>query len=228
MTETKFGSNLTPRDRQFLFAYNPFLYMRRLMTRWLQVLFSKNQPGDYRFTSHDDQNSEIVIYSGVRWEPEAQERRPALVMTRTLTTANNPGFGAGPMVQSTQFVTDHKRKTALISGQFVVNTVSRSDDEAESLAWRVMFWSMEHIELLNKFFHYLTPPSVGAVSPAPDALVQSSTPEWLVCQVVYPFTFQYSWASYPKEQMRVQSIEVELVDEEDQIYQAFMVKRPKE
>lgn len=219
------------RDRsrmQFAFSQAPIRFLRRVTLRWLQGIFRGFPVGEgqFAFRGNSDPASELRISGKAPWAPEEQEHRPAIVLTRGGNNWNNSGMGAGVLVQDTQMSQDRMRKTALVSGVYNVNCLAKVGDEAEQLAWIVSFWFAESWELLARCgFHGLGPPMVGQVSPAPDALVQTKRPEWMVCPVTIPHSFQYSWETVPERTAQLEELRIELEDEIEQLVATVVVDK---
>lgn len=213
-------------DMKRAFANSPFRHTRRIMLRWLKGVFKSFEPGCYRYLGDRDPANEIMLTSQAPVKFENEEKRPLIVYQRMPTMWNNPGFGAGPIVQSARLSTGVQRKTSLLSGNIGFHCCSRVPDEAEHLAWIVSFWLRECLPLLTGMqLFQLGTPAIGQVAPAPDSLVQVNQSEWVFCTTSVPYSFQYSWDSSPKEDTRIESIEVELVDEVEDIIQSFLTKK---
>jgi len=187
---------MTPPIKSFELA--PFRFLRTIFIRWLTGLFSSFPEGQYKYIENSP-SSEISIYGAAPIKLDVNENRPCIVFQRLPSHWNNPGFGAGPLVQDTKLGSGQQRKTSLVSGILAFHCCSRVPDEAENLAWLVSFWLAECMPLLTRLrLHNIGQPSVQQVSPAPDALVETSEIEWSVCPVTLPFSFQYSWDSEAK------------------------------
>lgn len=177
------------------FSRSPFRNLRTMMMRWIKGVFSSFDEDDYRFVEGSP-DSKIAIYGAVPAHPDANEARPCIVYQRLPSGWHNPGYGAGPLVQTARLGHGLQRKTSLISGAVAFHCCSKTADEAEDIAWVVSFWLRECLPMLTRLgFFNLGEPSINPVTPAPDAILEIANTEWTVCTVSFPFSFQYSWDS---------------------------------
>lgn len=210
-------------SNQFAFSRNPLRALRRVVLRFFQQICASMGADHPFFYTEESHLSKLQIVGDVPVVPDAQEKRPVIVYSRANTQWVYAGMGAGASVQHSLLSGDPRKKNNLVQGTIFLHCCSRTMDEAEELAWFVSMWVQEFKELLFRAgFYHLNEPSVSAVSPAPDALVRTSTPEWLVCTVAIPYHFQYQWISKQKE-VFLRGFEVELLTEDEELRQDIVL-----
>jgi len=212
------------------FQYSPFRFLRRVMIRWLKEVYAASDDPSYVYLEGENKqvhvDSGLIISGKAPFKPDTAELRPAIIYSRENTAGNYRGMGAGANVQTATLSNNYQQKTHLLSGGITLNCCSRTPDEAEHIAWLTWFWLQECKTLITGLgFHSLGEPVIGAVTPAPDALVSTTEPEWVFCPVSFNYSFQYSWESTDKLQAKLESIEVELVDEVETVIQTFLHER---
>lgn len=213
----------TTNEYKSSFGRAPFRNLRKVSLRWLKGVFSTFNVGEYKYIENSP-DSEIEIHAAVPVKFDISERRPCIVYQRLHTGWNNPGFGAGPLVQDTRLGSASQRKTSLISGQLGFHCCSKTPDEAEDLAWIVSFWLRECLPLLSRLgFHHLSEPIVHPVTPAPDAIIEVANSEWIICTVALPFSYQYSWNSVSLLKY-LQELGAYIVSEDEELSQEISTK----
>lgn len=206
------------------FAEDPLTNFSRLFVKFLQVIFSSFEKGQYKWEP-DDKLTDISITDQATINREVIERRPALIVSRGPASFSNVSLNqfAGPRVYYSDPTTvskvvlnknpqtGTKRFTDLISAVVDINCLSREGLEAQRLAW-ITGNSIRVFKayLLKAGLHRVGEDvSFGAESP-PGSIVSSAPNEIVMVTVSAPFFFQYSWSTSPLQKNLLNEITIGL------------------
>lgn len=169
----------------------PVYRVRRHLLTFLQWQFSKHPIGAYRFVLTPDgqvaSESEIFIGGDTPINPEVVGMRP------TITISRGAQSYAGMSLNDKSYEdlrNGTKIRLDLTPVTYVMNCLGRTEEEAESIAYRAtkLVWAMRDPIIVSEPALHLIghQPQLGAPSPA-GALVQGSPDlEWVAVVVNFP------------------------------------------
>lgn len=169
------------------FKYTPLRHVRVLLASFLQGLFAEAPPGQYRWSS-DDQQTEIIIRDENPINVEVVGKRPSI--TFTIGTVQFYSLGMDDMY-SYDATIDRKVKIINVPGTMNINVCSRSDIEAHDLAWVVAehIWLLRELLLKAGFFEIGRNIVIGSPSPAGSIVTNDNSREWFCSTVSVPWQF---------------------------------------
>lgn len=194
------------------FRNTPLFALRKVFVRFCQGLFAAAPPGNYHWASEgsEDDNSEIYISDESPIKTEKVGTRPAISFTRGQLQFYS--LGMDDLLYYRQD-TGKKTKSVLVPGTMNINCVSRSDIEADNIAWIVA----EHLWVLrdlligsNLFFEIGRQPIIMPPTQAGSLVAEDQGEGWYASTVVEPFQFHRTTARTPLGEQILNSVELSL------------------
>jgi hypothetical protein len=180
--------------------------VRVLFTSFVQGLFRAAPPGAFHWDSNLE-HSEIVITDENPINIEKMQSRPAITFTRGPVQFYSLGIDD---MEFFDFRSEKKTKNILVPGTMTVNCISRSDLEAEQIAWIVgeHLWLLRELLMKEGFFELGRQISIGAPSAAGSLIVSDQGDEVYAVAVSVPFQFPRQSAFTPLGKRVAESIEL--------------------
>lgn len=190
------------------FRYTPLEHVRTVLVGFVQGLFAAAPPGEYHWTPNDE-TTEIIIRDENTVHAEKLGARPAVNFSRGNIQFYSVGMDD---LMEYDWHDGRKIKGVLIPGVTSINVSSRSDIEADNLAWVIAeyLWVLREDLLKAGFFEFgrgitIAPPS------APGSIIQGDQgEEWYCTTVSVPWQFARRSAFTPLGMEIVQSIKTNI------------------
>jgi hypothetical protein len=209
------------------FDYDPLAHFSRVFCKFLQIVFSGFQKGDYHW-SEDEKVSDITISDQATIAKEVVMRRPAILVARGPAAFTNTSMNqlAGPLVgysdintigqvkPNVNVQTGDERHTDLIAATMQYNCLSREGLEAQRIAWATGYFTRTLKKaLLKAGLHRVGEEvSFGAES-APGTIVTPDGNEIVLVTTSVPFYFQDTYTIGPKYKVLLNEVALALTSE---------------
>jgi len=190
------------------FRYTPLEHVRTVLVGFVQGLFAQAPAGEYRWDPDEDK-TEIIIRDENILHPEVIGARPAVNLSRGAIQFYGLGFDD---VTNYQATTGKKTKAVLIPGTHTIHVSSRSEIEADNLAWVIAehIWLLRDLLMQQGFYEIGRNISIGAPS-QPNSIVQGDAgEEWYLVSISVPWQFPRQSAMTPLGKPILESIELNI------------------
>ena len=178
-----------------------------IILKFLRHYFSQQETGEFLYTPDEDPFSggtsetvtEIIITDSGTIGTDTIEKRPAIIVSRTPFNYANRGLDN---LRNHKISTGKRTHTDMLTGQYVINCISRIGLEAETLAMSVAKALKFYRRELQKygFFQIGQRVTVGSESPANSFLGGDSDEDFINVPVSFPVYYQETWSITPTAQ----------------------------
>lgn len=189
------------------------IFYTRVFCRFLQVMFSINDPGQYKWLD-DEQNTEIFIGDVDALDREVLEKRPAILVKRGAfklgTLSFNQFMGRDPNNPAI------KRFADLNAGMVTFRCIAKRDTEASRIAWNaVMALRRTKAALQRAARIHRVAEDIDITEPTePGALIMpESKNETSLVSVFVPFFYRDAWSTQPADKLLLKRIDIALTSE---------------
>jgi hypothetical protein len=186
---------------------DPYLYIIQLYVQFLQGLFNFLPAGQFHWEP-DEEISEIIIRGEAPLNMQTVGKKPAI--TVVLGPTASAGIGINNLLEM-NLSTGREVRSDLIAGTLVAYSLAESDIIALRLAHIISHHTRALQRLLESKtgFHAIARPFPTINSPSPPGALVNGDPEGLIMvQTNIPFQFQFTWATDPKQDRRLRSLQL--------------------